>query len=486
MASHLRTLPVAAIVCLGAACTGGGFVQPPFLGAVNGAVSPGGAVGSQVILGGLNFGSTQGTSQVLFTNSVGGLTVVGTIASPSDWTDQYIVTTVPAGAFSGAVAVQNSGGTSNPFPFSVTASLPNVPFTPSAVSWTAGNSLPAGVSGNAVAFARVRVAGTGSDTGFVYAVGGADNVGAPTSAVYYAAVATNGSLGAWTATTALPHARAFHAAVAATPRNSYAPTPGYVYVLGGVNAGGTTVDTIYRGTLSATGAVTGWTVIQSLPTPLHSLSALIYLGSLYIVGGANNSNGTVPVVYRTAIQTDGTLSIGSAGVWGAQGSLPAPRARLGVGAYRLHLYAIGGDSATLSPNDSSAASERATVFFGSVSPSSHNVASWTSAGTLETARSAHTAIIAGGNVLLTGGLYSGAVTGTNERSYAALSATDGTVGTFTAGTGTIQSLCSCNLFNHAATGYLAGSGSSVTFHVLVVGGDDVKALGTKRAETYTY
>jgi len=489
MASHFRSLSVAAITCLGAACAGGGFVQPPFLGSVNGAVSPGGAVGSQVILGGLNFGSTQGTSQVLFTNAVGGLTVVGTIASPSDWTDQYIVTTVPAGAFSGAVAVQNSGGTSSPFPFSVTPSLPNVPFTPSAVSWTAGNSLPAGVSGNAVAFARVRVAGTGSDTGFVYAVGGADNTGTPTAAVYYAAVATNGSLGAWTATTApLPQARAFHAAVAATPRNSYAPSPGYLYVLGGVNASGTTVDIIYRGTLSATGDVSGWTVIQSLPTPLHSMSALIYLGSLYMVGGANNSNGTVPVVYRTAIQTDGSLSVGSSGVWSAQASLPAPRARLGVGAYRLHLYAIGGDSATLTPNDSSAASERATVFFGSVSPSTHNVASWTSAGTLETARSAHTAIIAGGNVLLTGGLYSGAVTGTNEGSYAALSATDGTVGTFmvATGTSTIQSVCSCNLFNHAATGYLAGSGSNVTFHVLVVGGDDVKALGTKRAETYTY
>ncbi len=108
MASQLRTLPVAAMIYLGAACAGGGFVQPPFLGAVNGALSPGGAVGSQVILGGLNFGSTQGTSQVLFTNAVGGLTVVGTIASPSDWTDQYIVTTVPAGAFSGAVAGRTS------------------------------------------------------------------------------------------------------------------------------------------------------------------------------------------------------------------------------------------------------------------------------------------------------------------------------------------------------------------------------------------
>jgi len=476
------------MIYLGAACAGGGFVQPPFLGAVNGALSPGGAVGSQVILGGLNFGSTQGTSQVLFTNAVGGLTVVGTIASPSDWTDQYIVTTVPAGAFSGAVAVQNSGGTSGPFPFSVTPSLPNVPFTPSAVSWTADPSPIAAVSGNAVAFARVRVAGTGSDTGFVYAIGGADNTGAPTAAVYYAAVATNGSLGAWTATTVLPQARAFHAAVAATPRNSYAPSPGYLYVLGGVNASGTTVDIIYRGTLTATGAVSGWTVIQSLPTPLHSMSALIYLGSLYMVGGANNSNGTVPVVYRTAIQTDGSLSVGSSGVWSAQASLPAPRARLGVGAYRLHLYAIGGDSAALGPNDTARAKATTTVFFGGVSPSSHNIASWTSAGTLETARSAHTAVIAGGNVLLTGGLYSGALTGTNEGSYAALNATDGTVGAFTVATGTatIQSLCSCNLFNHAATGYLAGSGSNVTFHVLVVGGDDVMAPGTKHAETYTY
>jgi len=40
-----------------------------------------------------------------------------------------------------------------------------------------------------------------------------------------------------------------------------------------------------------------------------------------------------------------------------------------------------------------------------------------------------------------------------------------------------------HLFNHAATGYLGSNGG---FHVLIAGGDDAKALGTRRAETFKY
>ncbi|PYP33286.1 MAG: hypothetical protein DMD49_03650 [Gemmatimonadetes bacterium] len=474
MTLETRTLSVIAFTGLIAAC-GGGTVGIPFIGSVNGAASPAGAVGAQVIISGVSYGDVQGSSQVLFTNSLGGLSVAAPIAQASDWTNTYIITTVPAGAFSGALVVQTGGGTSGGWPFTVSPSVPNVPLTPSAVSWTAGSSLPVAVSGNAAVYARVRTT-YGTDTGFVYSIGGADNTGTPTTGVYYAGIGTNGSLEAWKATASLPAALAFHAAVAATPRNSPVNTTGYLYVLGGAtNSSGT----VYRAALNADGTVGAWTSVGTLP-PLHSFGAIIHLGSLYVVGGANNSaNTAVATVYRRTIQVDGSLTTPP----GTQGPLPAPRARLGIGAYGLYMYAVGGDTATLAPNDATPPNSGVVaVFYGKLNPSSHDIATWTAAGQLETARSAHTAVIAGGNILVTGGLYSGAATGTNEDSYAAIAA-DGTVGSFSPASGGTK--LTSNLFNHAAIGYLS-TGSNPTFHLVVVGGDNVNAPGTKSAQSFIY
>jgi len=475
MTFRLRSPAVVALTTLLAACGGTGFIGVPFVTSVNGASWPAGAVGSQVVISGQVFGSVQGSSQVLFTNAVGGIALPATITSASNWTDTYIITTVPAGAFKGPVVVSTGGGIGGGTIFTVTPSVPEVPFTPSAVSWTAGSPLPVGVSGNAVAHAQIRTASR--DTGFVYSVGGADNTGAAVTGVYYAAVTTTGALGAWTATTALPTGLAFHAAVVATQRNSAVTSIGYLYALGGsTNSSGA----VYRAALNADGSVGTWSSIATLPAALHSFAAIIYRGSLYVVGGAaNGTNAPVATVYRTPIQLNGSLGFSSSQTWATEGALPARRARLSIAAFGLYLYAIAGDSATLSPNDSiPRASETATVFFGRLSPNSHEVAAWSVAGTLDVARSAHTAVIAGGNILVTGGLYAGASTGTNDESYAALTLADGTIGSFSVATAN-----TIHVFNHGATGYLGGDG---TFHVVVAGGDDVNTPGTKHVETFTY
>src|SRR2546428_1003111 len=198
MVFETRTLFVIALTTMIPGCTGSGFVGLPVIASVNGAASPAGAVGTQVVIAGITFGDVQGNSQVLFTNALGGFSIAAPIAQASDWTNTYIIAMVPTGAFSGGVVVQTSGNLSAPAVFTVSPDVPSVPFTPSAVSWTASNPLPVAVSGNAAVYARLRTT-YGTDTGFVYSIGGADNSGA-TSGVYYAAVATNGSLGAWTAT----------------------------------------------------------------------------------------------------------------------------------------------------------------------------------------------------------------------------------------------------------------------------------------------
>ena len=98
--------------------------------------------------------------------------------------------------------------------------------------------------------------------------------------------------------------------------------------------------------------------------------------------------------------------------------------------------------------------------------------------------SKETTVIAGGNALVTGGLYNGDRNGSTEESYAQLNP-DGSTSSFNGATGTntIQALGGGNLFNHAAVGYVDGRG---VFHVLVAGGDDVNTPATKHAGVYFY
>jgi hypothetical protein len=103
---------------------------------------------------------------------------------------------------------------------------------------------------------------------------------------------------------------------------------------------------------------------------------------------------------------------------------------------------------------------------------------------LKKAVSKHRTVVAGGYVLVTAGLYTGATTGSSEESYAQIAA-DGSVGSFNGATGanTISSGGGGNLFNHAEIGYVDASGA---FHVLVSGGDDVNTPGTKHKGVFYY
>lgn len=453
----------------------------PVLQYVNGATRPSGNVGSTVIIEGRAFGDRQGPGQVLFSDGAGG-TVGAAIASSSDWTDGFIVTTVPSGAASGDVLVQTGTGASNALPFTVTT---NATFSPSAISWTGTTPLPVGLSGHSAAFA---VVGSQTPSNVVYVTGGADSTYAPLADAMYATIQAGGQLNAWTATTAMPAAVAFQSSVMATPYNSRVKGAGFLYVLGGAtDAAGTPSAAIYRGTVdSMSGAIAGWTTLTTtLPAPLHSFGAVIFRGDLYIAGGSTTGNAPVADVYRARIDSTGALSD-----WSAEPSLPFARAHHDVGQFGGYLYVFGGDSATVTPNDSgytNNATKLNQIAYARIDLRTGDLlgSSWSvNAGGMTKVVSKHTAVIAGGNVLVTGGLYNGAATGSTEESYAQLNS-DGTVASFNGATGshTILSAGGANLFNHAALGYVDANGVA---HVLVLGGDDVNAPGKKRAEVWFY
>jgi hypothetical protein len=450
---------------------------PPVVTSVNGAAAPAGPPGGVVVISGSNFGASQASAsgQVLFyaTSStppfVSPTPVPATIALGSDWTDTLIVTTVPAGAANGVLVVQTSGGTSTQVVFYVTASAD---FSPSAVSWTAGPALPVGLSGHAVAFTWSVVnpylplyAGT------VYVVGGADSTNVPTNSAYFSVVASSGGLLApWAAAPPLPQPLAFATAASASPYNS-AAAYGYLYVIGGDStADGKPVATVYVGKTSQTTGVTAWTATTPLPVPLHSAGAAVFDGGLYVVGGSTVGNVPVSTVYRASIGADGSL-----GAWRTLTPLPFKRSYFGFGIAGTFLYALGGDSGTVTPNDSIPSPTAINdVAYAQIDVRTGNLtaAGWQSgSGRLMAAASKLTALPASGAILVTAGLYVGAATGSTEETYATVKASGatGAVASLT-GSNTISSSGGGNVFNHAAVGFVDITGA---FHELVVGGDDV-------------
>ena len=461
------------------ACGGGGSTgpaAPPVITAVNGATAPFGTVGSTVIIEGQNFGSVAGSVQ--FSNGTGG-TVAATIAAPGDWTTTFIVTTVPAGAATGPLVVHASGDTSNAVTFAVSQ---GVLFSPSTVSWTSTSALPVGLSGHSMDATTLKDQST--TTHAVYVLGGEDSTGALQNAVYYATIGNTGAVGSFTATTALPESVAFARVFIATPRNSAVTGVGYIYVLGGITTvAGQRTTAIYRGTLAVNGTVSSWTSAGTLPAPLSSFGEAVVFGDLYIWGGATTGNAPVATVYRTTIDASGTL-----GAWQSLTPLPFKRAYFGAGAFGQYLYAFGGDSGTVTPNDSSISSTAFNdVVYAQIDLKTRAIAAagWTlNSNSLKKAVSKHRTVVAGGYVLVTGGLYNGASTGSTEESYAQIG-TSGSAGSFNGATGanTISSSGGGNLFNHAEIGYVDGSGA---FHVLVSGGDDVNTPGKKHKGVFYY
>ncbi len=454
---------------------------PPVVAAVNGATLPSGTTGSTLVIQGSNFGTSQAlaSGHVVFSTTAGGRDTA-TIAIAGDWSNTLIVTTVPTGVPLGkdTLFVETSGGTSAPVIFTAVA---KVAFSPSTVAWTATTGLPVGLSGHAVAAATLP--GT-TPTSVVYVAGGADSTDVPRDSVLYATVSNTGSVGAWTKTTVLPAPVAFAAAVVATPTNSQVTGSSYLYLIGGDStASGKPVATVRVGTLSATGAVTAWSTTTALPAALHSAGAVIFNGSVYVAGGSASGNVPVATVFRAAIMSDGTL-----GAWQALASLPFARSYFGFGVNGTFLYALGGDSGSVTPNDSSLSAKAISdVAYAEIDvhTGALTAAGWTANGNkLKKAVSKHTAVIAGGNVLVTAGLYNGASTGSTEESYAGLNL-DGSTTAFNGATGTntIAAAGGGDVFNHAAVGYLDATGA---FHILVVGGDDVNAPTKKRKGVFYY
>ncbi len=478
----------------GAASTNNAFtVASPVVTDINGGLSGSGAANSLFIIDGNNFGdlSTAPTS-TLYPYSVDfrDASTNNIVASASvnftnnDWQNIFIVGTVPnalTALTTYKVTVTTPTGTSAPMDFLI---LGSVSFSPSSILWSATSALPAAQQGFPTVISSITT--TTGTSSYIYTLGGnistgsTDSKGLNTNSVYMNVLSNaTGSLvnTNWTSATALPDKRGFAAAVDADGFNSLVGGNGAIYVLGGLDGNGNATSTAYYTSLNADGTIPSaatsgtWTTTTPLPQALYAESAVIFHGKIYVAGGNDATGNPVANVYAAKINSDGTL-----GAWQALPDLPSALAYHQLVTSAGYLYVLGGDSTPVDPiTRTASSSSQGNVYYNQINIRTGSLASttWTTnSATMGKNREKFTATVAGSYILVSGGLYSGASTGSSEQSYAAIN-TDGSIGSFNGATGahTISgSPGGYNFFNHSSTYFVDANGNP---HVLILGGEDV-------------
>lgn len=462
---------------------GGGDSTPPpvpVITAMNGGLAGSGSAGSLFVIDGTGFGTLgapAGGYSVDFKDVTSGSIVAPATVNyaAGGWTDAVIIGTVPnlPPGTTYKVTVTTAGGTSNAMDFLVVAS---VAFSPSTITWSASTStLPAAMQG----FPSVvsTLVSTTTTTSYIYILGGniatsataANGKAANTDAVYMSRLdnTTGGLATAWTPTTALPAKLGFSAAVFANKFNSFVDGNGHVYVMGGLNSQGTATTVVYHAVVNDDGGLGAWTETTALPQALSSHGAVIYRNHIYVAGGNGTDGNPVKTVYSAKVKSDGTLE-----AWTAQPDLPEVRAYHQFVTVAGYLYVIGGDNAAADPLKATAGSSADTIYYNQINLANGNLvnATWSSNATgTGKPREKFSAVVAGSDIVVTGGLYAGQL-GSSESRYAQINS-DGSVGAANGATGTntIDSLSGFNPYNQSTAFFADASGKP---HILILGGTD--------------
>jgi len=268
--------------------------------------------------------------------------------------------------------------------------------------WPQTTSLPDGYSGQSLVYWN----------GFLYQAGGSSNENGLGDGfhVFYAQVHTNGTIGNWNTATPLPECVCVHAGVVGN---------GFLYVMGGYHyndeEGIFLTNTVYYAKINPDGSVGTWQTANPLPRSLYGLTAAVWNGRIYVVGGTDN-NYFYADVWSAQIQTDGSLS-----PWVAQASFPfaiCTQAEVANG----FVYVLGGyanNGATLLNN----------VYYSKINADG-TLAGWNQTTPMPQALSYLGAVVARGWILVAGGTTSSYV---QNGVYSAPVAGDGSLGTWSSG-----------------------------------------------------
>ncbi|MBC7545351.1 MAG: hypothetical protein H7338_21710 [Candidatus Sericytochromatia bacterium] len=211
---------------------------------------------------------------------------------------------------------------------------------------------------------------------YAYVIGGwGRNVGGPRPDVLKAAIAGDGSLGPWQATTPLPQGRAFPGVVTDGNR---------IILLGGWGPGYSSQTPVWSATADGAGNLSAWQSGPALPDRRAWAGAAITGGKLWVTGGSSGSK-TMATTFQAS------YSNGQIGSWQSGPSLPGPLEAQATVVWGGALTTIGGDDySTGTPSPTNAAYQ----LIGGL---------WKTIGNLPFAGFGQVPVLAGGKLYLFGG-----------------------------------------------------------------------------------
>ncbi len=163
----------------------------------------------------------------------------------------------------------------------------------------------------------------------IYLISGEHN-GSLSKNVYYLTARSGGggTTSAWTAS----------GNTMATGRRSHGSAiyNGYLYALGGMISVSDRTDSIEYAKINDDGSVGSWNTTTSLPSARAGMGTVAYAGRMYIFGGKTSSVSITDSVYSAPINTNGTL-----GSWTSQANLPDQISSMAVTMRNGYVYLLG-------------------------------------------------------------------------------------------------------------------------------------------------
>ncbi|MGH7238545.1 MAG: hypothetical protein ACREHG_00610, partial [Candidatus Saccharimonadales bacterium] len=174
--------------------------------------------------------------------------------------------------------------------------------------------------------------------GYVYVVGGSSG-GSDQTTVYYAQLQSNGNITSWSTTTGLGSVY-----VSGLEQETAVENNGYMYILGGDSAG-TVESAVYYAPINSNGTLGSWTSTNSWisvagSTALDGAASVVNNGYIYELGGSSTtscSGSNTDMVYYAPLNSNGTV-----GTWAATTAI------MGNGRYGSSAVAWGGYAYNLS------------------------------------------------------------------------------------------------------------------------------------------
>ena len=265
----------------------------------------------------------------------------------------------------------------------------NLEYNSDIINWRTIQSLP-GILGGATSFItknRIYIYGGHN---------GSSNVGTG----YTAAINADGTLGPWSAATALPGAFAYTTSIVVKNK---------VYLIGGNST--SYLSTVYVADINADGTLGTWGNGPNLPAGLGHSRAFINNKVLYVVGGVNSSNIETNVIYSSIIKDDGSLNN-----WVTENPLPVTSAaHFSINTTNNRVYILGG----------SINSSQSNKIYSASLNSDGSLGSWGVYGVMPITASTHQSFITRNTIFIISGSQNGSL---SPNVYKANINSDGTIG----------------------------------------------------------